>query len=234
MVHVHIGNLNWNKEDVVFSYILALLIEKDLFSILPVSRRDNSYCRSLTKVISGTQVVNLKNTKGNQEHQMMIDELYNAILSEVSGVSNAMSKKLDKNLNHPKGSKCGFDKASQRYCWLNYVTLLFNTKGVSNSWTLEFRPMSGTLNYLKIKNWLKICMAFCAYVENHKSDILNNTNVPVTLEGIISKIYPLTGGKLISYIKERRQTFMSSDESIDYTTYSKLKRKSIKEVACAS
>ena len=94
--------------------------------------------------------------------------------------------------------------------------------------------MSGTLNFTKIKNWLKICVAFCSFVENNKSLIKNGYNVPVTLDTIINSVYKKTGTKLINYINERKQLFMSADESVDYTVDSKISKKSMKEVVCAS
>lgn len=234
-VHVHIGNLNWTKEEVVYSYILAELIEDELFSTLPKSRRSNIYCRPINKIVAGL-AKELSLVKGVQEYNIKIDEIYDCIFKIVSGLSSSekASKNINKKQNHPKGSKCGYDKDSQRYCWLNYVTLLFNTKGIDNSWTLEFRPMSGTLNFTKIKNWLKICVAFCSFVENNKSLIKNGYNVPVTLDTIINSVYKKTGTKLINYINERKQLFMSADESVDYAVDSKISKKSMKEVVCAS
>ena len=93
--------------------------------------------------------------------------------------------------------------------------------------------MSGTLNYLKIKNWLKICMAFCSFVENHKSLIKAGNKTPVTLELMLAKVFPKTGDSLISYVKERRQLFLSADESVDYAVDTNLKKKSRKEISCA-
>lgn len=231
--HVHIGSLKWNKEDVVYSYILAELIESDMFSILPKSRRNNSYCRSVDKIAS-QYLSSLNSTKSVIEYNMMIDEIFGRIFCMVAGSSEYKpTREINKKYNHPKGSKCGYDKSAQRYCWLNYVTLMFNTKGNVNAHTLEFRPMGGTLNYTKIKNWLKICMAFCAFVENHKSLIKNGLKEKITLETIVSKVYPKTGEALIKHINERRQIFTTSDESIDYPVDSKVAKKSMKEVVCA-
>lgn len=234
-VHVHIGGLNWGKEEVVYSWILAELLEKEIFDTLPKSRRDNSYCRALNKIVGKTGIVALNSTKSIQEYNIEIDSIYNRIFTEVSGLhpSEQPSRGINKNTDHPKGPKCGFDKKAQRYCWLNYVTLLFNTKKIHNSWTLEFRNMSGTLNYTKIKNWLKLCMAFCSFVENHKSSIKNSLKTPITLETIIKAVYPITGSKLNSYMNERKQLFNSADESVDYVVDKKIAKKTMKEVACA-
>lgn len=234
--HVHIGGLNWSKEEVVYSWILAELLEKEIFDTLPKSRRDNSYCRVLNKIVGKQGILSLSTAKSIQEYNIEIDAIYDRIFTEVSGLhpSEKPSKGINKNTDHPKGPKCGFDKKAQRYCWLNYVTLLFNTKKCANSWTLEFRNMSGTLNYTKIKNWLKLCMAFCSFVENHKALIKKSLVVPITLETIIKAVYPVTGERLNSYVNERKQLFQTSDESVDYVVDKKIAKKSMREVACAS
>lgn len=239
-VHAHIGSLNWSNEDIVYSYILAQKLEVELFSILPKSRRDNQYCRPLRKLFNNTHITKLSNTSPIN-YQTTITDYFNVIFREVSGLNqDGPDSNYNKYRNHPKGSKCGYDKSSQRYCWLNYVTLLFNTKEIDNSWTLEFRPMSGTLNFTKIKNWLKICLAFCAFVENHKQVIRNGyytdakgNKFNLSLELVIKLIYPKTGDKLIDYIRERKQLFQTADESVDYEVDRKLAKKSIKEVICA-
>lgn len=233
--HVHIGSLNWNKEDVVYSYLLAELLEKDIFSILPPSRRANTYCRAVDKIALAS-LKEIQNAKTSMDYNIAIETIFNSIFCLVSGGHKAPAKGINKDCNHPKGSKCGYDKSAQRYCWLNYVTLMFNTKGAPNSHTLEFRPMSGTLNYEKVKNWLKVCMAFCSFVENHKSLIRNANKVPVTLELVISKTFPKTGQDLVKHLNERKQIFnlRTADETIDYVVDSKIKRKSMKEVVCVS
>src|SRR5690606_33236485 len=52
-VHIHIGSLNWNKEDLVYSYLLAEMIEEEMFSMLPKSRRSNDYCKKITPLFLG-------------------------------------------------------------------------------------------------------------------------------------------------------------------------------------
>lgn len=241
-IHVHIGNLNWNKEDVVFSYILAELLQSEIFSMLPKSRRNNSYCRSLTPLV--LQDLNyLVTSPSNTDYYSKIDMMYEKIYAEVSGIpsiaKNGLSRDMNKRIQHPKGAKCGFDKKSQRYCWLNYVTLLFDTKGIPDSHTLEFRPMSATLNFKKIRNWIKICVAFVYFVENFKNIIkqkkythTDGKMYPLDLELVIAKSYPKTGGALIDYIRERKKTFTTADESVDYVEVEKATKKTIKEVIC--
>lgn len=251
-VHVHVGTLNWNKENIVYSYILAELLENDIFSVLPISRRRNSYCRNLT-VITKDKFKQLATAKNKSQYNIIIDDMYDDIYKEVTFVkgnagnrarfndedgdedtqnqeSLITSRTLNRAAQHPLGAKCGYNKDAQRYCWLNYVTLLYDTKGGgANSRTLEFRPHSATMNFIKIRNWIKICFAFCAFVERNKTDINKGT---VTLEQVIESIYPKSGANLIKYIRERREVFKTKDESIDYVEESVVGKKSIKEVVC--
>src|SRR5690606_20647291 len=46
-VHVHIGSLKWNSEEIVIAYLLGEILEEELFSMLPKSRSINEYCRKL-------------------------------------------------------------------------------------------------------------------------------------------------------------------------------------------
>lgn len=229
--HVHIGSLNWSKEQIVLSYFLALAIEAEMFMTLPPSRRGGDYSRPLKPLFSAVDKKLLAIASSNEERRVIIDEYYNRIFKYVIGGPYDNTKEFSRDMNHPKGSKCNFDKTSQRYCWLNYVTLLFNTKGSKDSHTLEFRPMSGTLNFTKVKNWLKFCIAFCAFVENHSSIIINSPTI--SLDTMIMKTFPKTGDKLIQYNRERTQLFKSADESVDHEVDRGINKKSMKEVACA-
>lgn len=234
-VHVHVGNLNWNKEEIVYCYLLGQFLEKDLFSMLPVSRRENSYCRPLTKIITNQHLETLLNISKPMDYKLIIDELYDLIYKEVAYSSMNVPKdvitdiQINKRRNHPKGSKCGYDKKSQRYCWLNFVTLLFDTKGVPNSHTIEIRNHGGTMNFKKIRNWLKISFAFCRFVEQFKQDIIN-LNYKITVEHILSKVFPKTGKLLIDYVQERKELFKNHGESVDYVDSVVQEKQSIKEV----
>ena len=219
-VHVHVGSLGWGKDDVVYSYILAEMLEKELFAMLPSSRRNNSYCRALTP-ITKTLFAELSESTTKSDYNILIDQLYSKIYEEVSFIKTKNSvtdfvarnrdnevtqstilvnnSTINKAQNHPLGTKCGYDKNAQRYCWLNFVTLLYDTKGNPNARTLEFRSHSATMNFIKIRNWIKICLAFCKFVEDHKN-LINTGNV--SLKDVIMTIYPKTGKDLVDYIVE--------------------------------
>lgn len=220
-VHVHIGNLNWTEEDIVYAYILALQIEKEGYSLLPVSRRKNSFCKNL-EILPGfiERLVKAKKTS-KVEYDITIEELYNELFLYVSG-GVSQSNNCNKNTNHPKGSKCRYDKKSQRYCWLNFVTLIFDTKENLNAKTLEIRSHGATMNYSKIKNWTKIWVAFTNFVTNYKSAIINGhvkhkeKSYGISLETMVALAYPKSGKKLIEFMRERKTTFSTKGEEVDY------------------
>lgn len=222
-VHIHIGSLNWSEEDLVFCYALALQIEKEGYDLLPNSRRTNSYCKPLQRIPGFVErLLSIKKTDKLQ-YRVTIEELYNELFLYVSG-GVPQSNNCNKNTNHPKGSKCGYSKSSQRYCWINFVTLLFNTKGNVNAKTLEIRHHGATMNYTKIRNWTKIWVAFANFVTNYKQAILEGVvtykgkKFPVNLETIVALAYPKSGQNLIKFMRNRRETFKTKGEEIDYSS----------------
>lgn len=234
-VHVHIGSLGWTKEDVVYCYILAQMIEQEMFDMLPKSRATNEYCRKISKLISQKQINLLSDSFSYKlQYETVVDSLFDNIFIDVSG-GTSESPDVNKRTNHPRGSKCNYDKKSQRYCWLNFVTLLFNTKGVKDSHTLEIRSHSATLDYKKIKNWAKIWSAFCKFVTENKRAILTReitikgNKLPVNLETICLAAYPNKGDKLVEYIKARKNKFKTQGESSEWTTTKEVDR-TIKQV----
>lgn len=233
-VHVHIGSLNWKDEDIVFAYILALMIEQEGFSLLPKSRRENRYCRPLER--RGDYLRDLRKVKDDRlQYSAKIEELYNDLFLYVSG-GVPQSNNCNKNTNHPRGSKCGYNTSSQRYCWLNFVTLIFDTKGNKNAKTLEIRSHGATMNYSKIKNWTKIWVAFANFVTNNKADILRGhvvhrgKNYPITLETMAMLAYPKGGSKLVDFMRKRKTTFNSKGEDVDYAVDSKIEDKRFSEI----
>lgn len=221
-VHIHIGSLNWSDEDIVYAYALALQVEKEGFSLLPVSRRKNEYCKPLLVLPGFLEKLSRAQKLDKIQYDICIEELYAELFNYVSG-GVPQSNSCNKNTNHPRGSKCGFRKDSQRYCWINFVTLIFDTKGNPNAKTLEIRSHGATMNYNKIKNWTKIWVAFANFVSNNKTSIISGvvnykgSNFPVNLETMVALAYPKSGSNLIKFMRERKESFKSKGEEIDYT-----------------
>lgn len=209
-LHVHLGNVNFNKENVVLMYWLYQKLEGPIFNMLPKSRRDNEYCRRLPELR-----IDLNNIQKNRT--FFIDTYYNQIINILSREGGA-GMHINKKKDHPKGFKCAYDHSAARYCWVNFIPAVFNTRK-NGIYTIEFRNHSATTSYTKCKNWLLICIALVDIIENHKAALYNDPNI--TLEQIIELVYPKNHLELNSYIAKRTSKFSESNkenqEVLDYT-----------------
>jgi len=201
-IHVHLGNIIFNKEQTVLLYKVLECIEDELFSMMPASRRVREHCRPMKKLR-----INLK--KRGVPYDILIDKYYDTIVKMVS-LGQSAGPKINKSLNHPQGRYCNYDRSTPRYWWCNFVPALFNIKGPGNH-TIELRNHSATLEFTKIKNWILICMGIVSYVENFKHDIIDNNNI--SLKEILYKTYPKKGKYLYSYVQDRKRLFMDSPMS---------------------
>jgi hypothetical protein len=242
-IHAHIGNLNFSKEFIVYAYMLADLVMEDMFSMLPPSRLGNEYCHSLKKFN-----FDIKPNMSKEEYEIGIDEAYSDIFMHIS--RQYPSDRLNKYTIYDRHGAGGYSRNSPRYAWLNFLPAIFNIRDVRKfkdeeerakwqsgdiyagevtSYTLEFRNHSASTNFKKIKNWVLICMAYCYYVENNKKAILEGKKISV--EDMVRFAYPKTSGRLIEYIKERKEQF-SSENAHDYEVedYKKPRVTSVKDV----
>lgn len=231
-IHVHIGGATFNKEFTVAAYKLGLLLQDEIFSMLPKGRlvtRNKYYidkgrvqgaCAKLPIINSLDYNKDILTTdKGVIDSD--IDDMYNDIykwLSDGRSVNNFMNKLYPHNSTYPNA----------RYVWLNFVPCNFSRKRLlldttdskrnahnmlQKEYTLEFRNHSASLNYTKIKNWILICMAFVNYVENNTYKILSSKNI--TLEEVIKFSYNKNTQYLIDYINNRKDLFRPLDKSLD-------------------
>lgn len=220
MLHTHIGGASFSDSFLVMSYILGLKLEKEFFELVPPSRRGSRYCSSLKDL--NFNFDNLKSD--NEDFRTRCKNYYNELFKYLCGRYPDTS--YNRFTNHPQGRTCGYNHSSPRYNWLNFVPAVFDTKGVKNSWTLEFRLHSGTSNFMKIKNWIKLCMAFVKFADEFPEDILNNCviinskKLPLNINNIIKKIYPKTENKLIAYFDDRKSKFSGSSGDYENLEYS--------------
>lgn len=232
--HVHIGSLNWNSEDMVYMYLLGLILEDEIFSIMPFSRRDNEYCKKLPP-LPKNKVAKLSNIRNKESYRKSIDGLYDSLF-KIVGRAGSPNRFSNKKTEHPKGRHGGYDRnKDHRYSWLNFTNMIFNQRGRLENKTIEFRPHSGTLSYTKIYNWLKICMAIVEYAHIGKKDILNSIrfNKPISLDDIIRKVYRGSNSALIEYIQVRKNLFSDiTNENADYINED-INIKNLKELVCA-
>lgn len=225
-IHIHIGGFNVTKEFITLAYILGNKLENEIASIMPPTRRQNEYCRSIKTNFTKKSFV-----KETRDRQMELDEYYLKIYHWLAHeqLQGHPANALDRKRNHPMGSKCNYDHSTPRYCWLNLIPLAFNTRG-DESYTIEFRNHSGSSNFTKIYNWIKICMAFVNFIENHRERILTQD---ITLQNIIQEAYPKSWMSLDNYIETRKIKFASAnamhEEKKEYKEGCD-KKKSVKEL----
>lgn len=211
-LHTHLGGINFNKENIVLMYWLYQKLENPIFNMLPPSRRNNEYCRRLPFLH-----IDLINIQKNYNY--FIDNYYNQIINILSQFD--CGDNVNKKNDHPKGFKCSYDHSTARYCWVNFIPAVFNTRK-NGIYTIEFRNHSATTSYIKSKNWLLICIALVDIIENHKVALYDNPNI--NLQEIIELVYPKNHLEINNYINKRTMKFSNESiksgldqEFIDYT-----------------
>lgn len=211
-IHVHIGGFKVNKQFALAIHKLGLLVQTDLLKMLPVSRRSNEYCRPMKDI--GIQLPDLTKLGSN----VLLDKEFDKLVNYIGCVDAARPVKtgsLNKRTQHPMGKKCGYNHSTPRYEWINFVPLLFDDKGIQ-SYTIEFRPHSASLNYEKIKNWVLICMALVKFAEENYD--LIRVSKSLTIEEIINLVTNNKASSLINYINNRKALFTSnSAEGEEYS-----------------
>lgn len=224
-IHTHLGGAEFNNTTIVMLYKLARHLESDIFSMLPPSRRNNEYCRMLPNLN-----FNYSNCKDSMDFKIRTDNYYNQIFQ--LACNSIPNNKLNKNKPHPNGPKLNYNHNTIRYCWLNFIPALFNQRNTNPPvYTVEFRAFNASTNFIKIKNWIKICMALLSFAENNYSDIMNNQvtigdkTLPLTLTNLITKVYPRSHRSLNKFIEERTQRFCTDCEDIEdkKPVYNKIK-----------
>ncbi len=214
-VHIHLGGVNFTKENIVYIYYLCRKLETEIASMLPKSRRNNEYCKKLKAIpIDLTQEF-----KSNFDYNEYIDDIHSKILSYVSSQSTIDPTIVNKKHNHPKGDKCNYDHSTARYAWLNFVPAMFDTRD-GGPYTIEFRNMNGSLNYLKIRNWALICMGLIYVCENHKDFIKSNKDI--SLNDVIKLSYPIKAEELMRYIQIRKDKFSGNDSKEELEEYNEV------------
>ena len=210
-VHVHIGS-EFDNLFVLFMYMLGIKIEDELYSLVSPNRNVNSngdlneYCKKLRPLA----LIPFSKATPDQ-YNKVIDSNFKKVFEWIS-CGNSEGPNCNRSTNHPKGAKCGYDRSTSRYCWVNMVPTYFNTRN-NKSYTIEFRLMGETTNYYKIRNWILLCMAIVWFVENRRNDIINdyvtinNVRHDLNIFTILRVAYPTKGESLVNYFMKRQDFF---------------------------
>ncbi len=201
-IHVHIGNVMFNKDFVNLSYILGYKIQNELFTLLHPSRSNNLMCGMLEKQHYTVGMKAYSKFKHKIASNFFHSYLYEKMLYDKMFISQLQNKKR----GHPGGRYTGryqgpfngeITKEQFRYKWLNLITANFNqrnrplnkTKGSypHDYLTLEFRPYQATLDYQEIEDWVLFCKAFVKYVFNNSIRIASSKSI--SIREIITESY---------------------------------------------
>jgi len=215
-LHVHIGSADFNNNNLVMLFKLLKYVENDVFAMLPKSRSTNEFCRRLPDFD-----FNFDNCTSLMDLKIRVNNYYTELFTKAA--NTPPNDKFNKNHNHPRGAKVGYDHSNIRYCWANFIPAMFNTReSTPPSYTIEFRAFNGTTNFNKVKNWVKICMALVNFAENYHSDIMSNSVtlndgvvVSLTLQNVMQKVYPKSYRKLNEFITMRTELFKKSNSQED-------------------
>ena len=234
-IHVHIGGANFNKAFTVFSYLLGMRMEQEIFATLPPSRTDNEFCDSLLK-LECASVETLIGILDKHGFKAGVDMCYDILYKGMS-YGDAPDEDHNKLVRHKFGRYCGkyhdvHINRNFRYKWLNLIPANFNMKNASNlkqakeRTTIEFRNHSASLSYIKVRNWVLLCMSFVSFVENNKNDIIN-LNKKITISDILnSAMGRKKAGSLIKYFEGRKKSFSTKDAEKD--EYKKKKERELR------
>lgn len=204
--HFHFGGITFDKLTVVLMYYLYSSLQDEIFTMLPVARRKSVYCKKIPDMS-----ISLLNLRGNN-YEYYLNYYYNKIYSFV--LHTEPSAKANRKLDHPMGHKCRYNHQSSRYSWVNFVTALCNTRG-NGVYTVEFRPVPGTLSYKQNKMWLLIFMALVDVVVNNKQEILTGKITKLTHVIDYAYGYKSTVNEIHEFISERKETHNIKKHSIE-------------------
>jgi hypothetical protein len=217
-LHIHIGNINNDKLTTIALYSLITRIQEDIFNMLPYYKRDErgvlqkqkNYCQRLLDLdLENPELFKLEEKDFKKE----IDSLYNKFWDFVSGgmkLGKEFNRKNRKNTpNLPWKQKW---MCPTRYYAVNFVNFVFEKSG-----TIEFRVHSPSLNFIKISNWLLICVAIVRYAEKYARRILEKKE-KISLLSILDELknnfgmckedsYQDLSDYLKEYVKSRTATF---------------------------
>lgn len=205
-LHMHTGGIKFNNELIVYLYKLSLLVEKEIFSMMPVSRRENEYCKKLKPFKFNFSEEDLNNPN---RYNALIEEYYTQIYKFIATSEHLPSAKFNKKSQHPMGAKCGYNHSTARYCWMNFVPTIFDTRG-NGQYTIENRIHQGTTNFTKVKNWILINMGLIWYAENYGKEIALATG-SISLKYIMKLAYPKSHKEINDYIDLRSTKFNCED-----------------------
>jgi len=187
-LHVHLGNVKFDKLSIIAYYILIQNIQEELYSIFPQYKRDEvkylnkpkAYNAPLPNIGLLTNSIYKKKYTSHHEFNAEVDSSFSKIIEYLTKGGTKEWPGWDSDRpTHPLGNtKWNLN----RYFLVNINSLVF-----SSTRTIEFRLSSPTFNFTKVTNWLFICAAIITYAEKYSKEIISRKAKP-TLKDILSEL----------------------------------------------
>lgn len=224
-LHVHIGNIlpksNYSDQEFkVFTlamWMLVLQVQQEMFDIIPNYKNTYRYWNSKNGMNHCQFLPNLTLFDNNvfKEDKLDVTELdkyFNIIFRFMNDGQPAdrhynSTTRLHRKHESPKWN------INSRYYSVNFYNLLF-----SNSKTVEFRTHSGTVNPIKIINWIIIVNSLVRYAKKYTKEIINR-EIKVNLKDVLAELADNFGEEsneynrfvadyLIKYVASRKERFL--------------------------
>lgn len=209
-LHIHIGSIRTDRTYLVAMYKLAILLQREIFTMFPFYKTDEvklagkqkNYCKPLRNYFDRFT----SSTK--EEFDTYIDNCYKNIFMFLLDGKSPPNQYINRtNMSHPESNKWN---RNARYYWVNFMNMFF-----SNRKTIEFRIHTPTMNHVKIINWLFIVNAICLYASRHTDEILKGTKVTMAK---VLEVYQ--DEAFVKYLKEyvisRKKLFKDAKDAGDY------------------
>ena len=224
-LHIHVGNIlpksNYSDQEFkVFTlamWMLTLQVQQEMFDIIPNYKNTYRYWNSKNGMNHCQFLPNLtlfdNNIFSNGKLDVAeLDKYFNIIFRFMNDGQPADRHYNPTTRRHRKhdGSKWHINS---RYYSVNFYNLLF-----SNSKTVEFRTHSGTVNPIKIINWILIVNSLVRYAKKYTKEIINR-EIKVNLKDVLSELGDNFGEEsneynrfvakhLTDYVTSRKEHFL--------------------------
>lgn len=195
-IHVHVGGSNitdspkFNRMFSVYAIKLGLMLQDELFSLVPTHRLENrnrdglQYCGKIDKMFGSISRDNWRELLGMYVYG-----------EEFSSDRNSKSRL--------------FRWIPSRYKWLNLVNCNSDNGGRSDAGTnsrfqtIEFRIFDGSLNKEDVRNFVLISLAFTKFVDCHQRFIDRGD---VSLYKVLTKtLGPIIGSEVSDWVERRKE-----------------------------
>jgi hypothetical protein len=197
-IHVHLSGAKFNRMFSVYSIMLGVQLEKEMFQIQPRSKHPvKKHCSGIAQCYGADP--NYDDEIWSKSYAKIDEKNWRHYLGDYV-FNHPFSNSINSNVELGKWTE-------GRYKWLNLV----NCNSLGRFETIEFRSFASTTSFDKVYNNVLLSMAFVWFVENRRTRIKQGG---VTLSEIVTSAYKRRydlRSRLLNFIYERKLKFNRTD-----------------------